>query len=259
MKIEKIEFKNSKGMRIVGELQIPEGSGKFPAVIVCHGFKGGKQQPHIKRIADDLTKEGFVTLRFDFTNNPGESEGDLYDVTVTGELDDLNKAIDFVKSLDYVNENIGITGHSLGGFVCLKVASERNDIKCLVTLSSLFDFKGAHVLKTSFKEAKEKGYFITESITTYFKKFKVSVNFFEDGLKYDLSKDVKKIKCPTLVIHGDKDESIPLEQAKDLFNALECEKDLKIIKDAPKHNYVTEPQMTNVSKEAVNWFKRYLK
>jgi dipeptidyl aminopeptidase/acylaminoacyl peptidase len=257
MKTEKIEFKNSKGMRIVGELQIPEEKGPFPAVIVCHGFKGSKHQEHMVRIANDLTNEGFVTLRFDFTNNPGESDGSLFDITVTQELDDLNKAIDFVKNLEYVNENIGITGHSLGGMVCLLAASEREDVKCYVDLSGVTEFDKTLKFKERDRELKEKGYFEAKS-NVWKSDLKVGKQFHEDAMKYDTISAAKKIKIPTLIIHGDKDESVPLEQSKLLFKILNCEKDLKIIKNAP-HTYRKDPYLAEVSKETVNWFKRYLK
>jgi dienelactone hydrolase len=256
MKTEKVIFKNSKGMKIVGILQTPEGKGQFPAVIICHGFKGVKQQEHMTRIAEDLAKGGFVALRFDFTNGLGESEGDMYNLTVTGELDDLNSAIDFVKSLKYVNKNIGITGASLGGFDCLLIASERSDVKCMVGLSSLFHFSKSKGMEERIKEAKEKGYAVVKS-ATFNKTFKISKQFFDDALGYDIESAVKKIKCPVLIIHGEKDESISLQEAKALYSSLACEKDLKIIKNAP-HTYKKDPELGEVSKETVNWFKRYL-
>jgi dienelactone hydrolase len=256
MKEQKVLFKNSKGQNLVGVVHIPDGDGPFPVVIVCHGFKGRMSEPQISRLAEDLVKAGFVSLKFDFSNNIGESDGEFENITVTQEIDDLNHAIEFVKTLAYANGQIGITGHSLGGMVCSLTASKRNDIKCFVSLSSAFNFKETRPFKVD-EESKKRGYFLVYSKTLK-KEFRVNFEFYEDGTKQDTVEAAKKIRCPTLVVHGTDDKTIPVQQAKDLFETLQCEKELFIVEGA-SHVFRDEPSLAKVSAATVEWFKKWLK
>src|SRR3989344_971678 len=96
MKERFIEFKDKQGRRIVGDYIVPEWTKPLPAVIVCHGFKGNRNQRHIKAIAEEISKLGAATLRFDFTHDPGESSLPFADMTVSYELEVLDEAVKFV-------------------------------------------------------------------------------------------------------------------------------------------------------------------
>ena len=69
-------FKNNLEKQLVGILHLPEKEGKFPAVIICHGFKGNKTQRKFVGLGRELAKNGIVVLRFDFYGS-GDSEGNF--------------------------------------------------------------------------------------------------------------------------------------------------------------------------------------
>ena len=49
--------------------------------------------------------------------------------------------------------------------------------------------------------------------------------FWKEWVKYDLSEEVKKIKCPILFVHGEKDIHVPVSEMKMIFsNSLNGEK-----------------------------------
>ncbi len=66
------------------------------------------------------------------------------------------------------------------------------------------------------------------------------------------------MKCPILILHGDKDNIVPLKQSKNAIKIIKSDvKELKIIKGAGhgleklKH----EKQVINLT---LNWFRRFL-
>lgn len=67
---------------------------------------------------------------------------------------------------------------------------------------------------------------------------------------------LSKIRSPVLIIHGDKDESVPLEDSKNAIKYLPSESKLEIIKGAT-HDF-TE-QLDTIIDLTTNWFKRYLR
>lgn len=253
-------FHNSKKQKIVGNIHIPSGDGPFPAVIVAHGFKGFKDQPHIVSCANALCKAGFVALRFDTSNGIGESDGDVFDCDMTGYLDDLRCALDFLETRDYVDPSrIGLTGHSFGGQAVLITAARDRRVKVIVPQCATFQ-SGKSRLLVDKDKWKAQGYRLFESSSKGIM-FKVSYHFLEDRLKYDdnmMSDLARKISIPTRVIQSEKDESVPLESGRHLYETLNCEKDLRIIKGAP-HTWKDPVQIQEVASLTVDWFEKHLK
>ena len=70
------------------------------------------------------------------------------------------------------------------------------------------------------QEWKEKGFMYYT--TTKGEKLKLNYSFFEDAEKVKSYEEAAKITIPTIIVHGDKDKNVPIEQSKELT---------KIIKD----------------------------
>ena len=66
---------------------------------------------------------------------------------------------------------------------------------------------------------------------------------------------LSKIKSPALIIHGDKDDTVPLEHSKEAMQYLSKESKLGIIKNG---NHKLDSKMNLVIPLSVDWFKRYL-
>jgi len=261
---QKVLFRNSKAQKIVGLLDIPDNIDRMqpcPAVLVLHGFKGLKEQPHIDVCAKELCKAGFVALRFDSSNGLGESDGDIFDCDLTGFVDDAKCALDFLQTLRYVDkQRIGMTGHSFGGQVTIIMAANDARVKTAVPQCAVFLPEFSHSLNEDSDGWKKKGYKIFQSKTTG-KEFKLSYHFYEDRMNYP-GKKMKRlaaaIKVPTMVIHSENDEAVPVETAHKLFETLRCEKELHIIKGAP-HTFKEPEHLKEIASLTVNWFSKHLK
>lgn len=261
-------IKNKTGKEIFCRLDFPDefeaGTAalkKHPAVLVVHGFKGYSTQRHIKAISKSLNGVGIVTLRPDLTKNPGDSYLEFPDMTYAQELSDLEdvyRALPKMKGVDPVR--IGICGHSLGGMLAVEVASRHSEIKSLVTLSAVYDFRfmAKNLFNKPFGEVErdfnERGWSTIWSISLA-RELHIKRQFYEDIMFRTAGKFAAKVKCPTLVISGGEDEAVSQDHAGHyLANISSKTKKMEIIEGAD-HNYSGE-SLEKVCLLVCKWFSR---
>lgn len=124
-------------MELEGELQLPEDSGTFPVVIVCHPhpqYGCDMYNNVVEIICEALSVNSIAAFRFNF-RGVGRSGG-KYDGGV-GEQDDVKAALDFVSKTPNIDaDRIGLAGYSFGGSVALSVAvnDKRPQLLAVVSL-----------------------------------------------------------------------------------------------------------------------------
>ncbi len=256
-----VNFKDKQGRNIVGTLLAPEVAGPFPAVIVCHGFKGSRNQKHIVAIAESIFERGLVTLRIDFTADPGESSLPFPDMTVSYELEVLDQAVGFLKSNSQVDGNrIGLAGHSLGGLVVAWYTAQHPEIKAVAPLSAVYNFllMWRHAYGEDLtREIKEKGFAYVHSKTLK-KDLKIKIGFYEDAVNFDMDKVIDNLVCPILVVAGTSDEAVTIDHAQHYYDrAFSKEKELKVIKGSD-HNYTNPDHLRQVVETVSSWFAKVL-
>ncbi|WP_460220349.1 alpha/beta hydrolase family protein [Psychroserpens sp. MEBiC05023] len=139
---EDIMFNTSDNFKIRGTLTLPKKEGKFPVVVIISGSgpqnRDGEMFGHKPYyvIADHLTKNGIGVLRFD-ERGVGKSQGNFNTVTIKELSADVKSAINYLKERKEINTSkIGLIGHSIGGIIAPKIASEINDINFIVLMAA---------------------------------------------------------------------------------------------------------------------------
>jgi alpha/beta superfamily hydrolase len=119
-----------------GITTLPDGSGPFPAVVVCHPHPlyGGEMRNNVVvPVCMTLEQASIASLRFNF-RGVGASQGKFADGA--GEKEDAVAAISYLSSLEAVDkERIGLCGYSFGGAVSLEVAPNDTRVKALALIS----------------------------------------------------------------------------------------------------------------------------
>ncbi|WP_243430367.1 hypothetical protein DOK78_000043 [Enterococcus sp. DIV2402] len=136
-KKETVTFKG-RHFNIVGDLFFPENfdsSNKYPAIVVTHPTSSvGEQTSGL--YAEKLAEKGFVTITFD-ASYQGRNEGEprnTEDPAVRTE--DISRAIDYLVTLDYVDENrIGAAGICAGGGYTIHAAKTERRIKAVAGIA----------------------------------------------------------------------------------------------------------------------------
>jgi pimeloyl-ACP methyl ester carboxylesterase len=138
--VRDVRFMGTSGALMSGLLYVPAGvtsQHPAPAVLAIHGYINSRetQTPY----AIELARRGYVVLALDQTGH-GFSDGPAF-LNGFGGPDGLR----YLRSLDIVDkENIGIEGHSMGGWAAIAAAGKTpNDFKAMVIEGSAPGLRGA--------------------------------------------------------------------------------------------------------------------
>lgn len=259
--IKRFAVKNQYNQKIVGLLNIPKTKPPFPAVIVCHGFTGYKEQIHLQSLAEVLESKGFLVCRFDFTNEIGKSDGRIENISFKNHLSDLKTIVNYINHLNLVKKNhLGLAGHSFGGQIILHYAVKDKKIKTLADLAGVIDWQDDEIMRTAewqdeFNQIKTNGF--VKVVKSSGKIYKIKKDFYLSMFKIKTASIIKKINIPTIIVHGSKDKSVPLSQSKLCYKLLKKPKKLVIIKGAP-HTWKEPRYYNQVNLAVASWFNKHL-
>jgi pimeloyl-ACP methyl ester carboxylesterase len=246
----KVEFKNAKGLRIVGNY----GSiGSDKIVILAHGFTNDKSSNgRFDALILALNHSGYDALAIDFS---GSGESDDAALTKDNQKEDLKASIDYVQSKGY--EKVALLGNSFGTLACLN--NYDDTISTMVLIGALMDkmhynwheyFTGKQM-----NDLERKGHFYTEE---YGRKHKMTQQTLLDFEEIDQEKLLIGVNCPVLIIHGnhtdDFEELKLLENSKRAMHYLPEMSELRII-DNGKHGF--RSKWKAVIDLTINWLQRY--
>jgi fermentation-respiration switch protein FrsA (DUF1100 family) len=182
-----------------------------PVIIMVHGADGNRADPSIgmPEIARGLVEHGYNVLMFDLRGH-GESEGNRMSAGYY-ERRDLLGAVEYIKGRGL--EHIGVLGFSVGAVTTLMAAAESEDIDAVVADSSFADLKDMMAPEFS-KRTKFPELFLQPLL------FMVKIMY---GVDFNAIKPVDSVSGiaprPIFFIHGELDETVPLEHAYRLHEA----------------------------------------
>ncbi len=242
----KTTIKNRRDQKMVVYVHEPEDESKGLA-FVHHGFSGFADQPHVVVMTQAFIDHGYVTVVFDGTNSFGDSDGELIDCTMDTHYHDLEDVIAWVATQDWYQEPFMLAGHSLGGFSNLIYATNYPEkVSAMAPTSAVISYD---LFDQAHRERDPKGWREFQETKVKIKTSKskpemvgrVPFDLYESFKNYDVMGQVDKITFPTLLVVGQHDDLNPAEHQQFLFEHLNCEKEIHVIKNcghtfrAPEH------------------------
>ena len=252
---KKVWFEDKHGNKLCGVLHTPEGKGPFPAVVLVHGLNTSKDGASARMSAKHIFNTETATLSIDLYGH-GESDGVFEDVTVTSAEESIYAALDFLSIQKNINVNkIGLFGSSYGGSASIAAGPDPR-IKAIVLKTPASDYKDIRIFKLGKNEMLR---WKKEGIITTLGQYTLKWSFHQDVLDNHRNQyaEANKIKAPTLIIHGDEDTIVPLDQSKRLLAALGGVKNLEILSGAG-HIIRDTKFLSKVNNWTIDWFKKYL-
>lgn len=235
-------------------LHLPGGRGRFPTALLLHGFTGTKVETHrmFVKVARTLAQHGIASLRFDYRGS-GDSAGEFEDMTIRSEVADALEAITFLARHKRINSRrLALIGMSMGGAIAAHVvARERARFKSLVLWAPVAE--GAGILDDlSTPEAVAS---LAETGLTDHGGNLVGVAFVRQFADMKPLREVAKSKCPTLIIHGSKDETVPAHHSDLYERALRSPDRVvkKVIIHGADHTFNKHAWERRVITETVDW------
>ena len=187
------------------------------AILLKHGFAGGNYD--YNSLGNDLELYNSFDV-FTFTL-PGHERMIIDKVT---REDWIKKAEDEIEKIINANyKEVYVIGHSMGGVIASHLASKYKEVKKLVLAAPAFHylaFKGDKVdVIESIKKLPNlfKNYAPEEVLSRIFKIPAPTIKEFMK-LVEEHTKDIKDITCPTLILHGEKDDIVPVDSVQYVYD-----------------------------------------
>jgi uncharacterized OsmC-like protein/alpha/beta superfamily hydrolase len=253
MKTTKLEIINKKGLKLQAYLEVPANQKPSHFAIFAHCFSCNSNFKAVKNISRSLTNHGFGVVRFDFTGL-GKSEGAFAESHFSANVDDL---IDVNKYLEthYKAPSL-LIGHSLGGAAAIVAASKLENIKAVSTIGAPATVAHVtHLFSHAIEEIAIKG---EVEVHIGGRPFKINQDFVADFSKTDLSKIIKKLRKPLLVMHSPIDEIVGIENAHEIYHNAQHPKSFVSLDDADHLVTNTEDSMY-IGNMIGTWVQRYFK
>ncbi|WP_107473885.1 alpha/beta hydrolase, partial [Streptomyces griseiscabiei] len=183
--------------------------------------------------------EGIASVRFDLSGH-GESDGDFFDVTITGEIAETRAVLRTVRTLDFVDpDRIGLVGMSMGGVVAG------------ITAADPFEIGGGHLKgRPLAPEIAEKGYVDTGG-------HRMSAALVEDIAGLDVYGRSGAYTGPVHILHGDMDDIAPLEYVRRYLDHYDGNAELEVVAGAD-HAWGSVPHRTTLHESTLRFFREHL-
>ena len=203
-----IQFDNHTGETLAGTLHQPTRPA-VGAVIAGHCFTCSRHTGVLRRICGMLCDAGFMALRFDFSGN-GQSQGRFEHSTWSKQILEMEAAIALVQEKGAAW--IGLAGHSLGAAIALLTARHMASVSAVCRVAGRVSAtRPMHFLTPSqqqdLEQAGEVGF------SSRGRQLTLSSAFFDDADRHDLIEATRSLTVPMLVVHGDRDDIIPVSEA----------------------------------------------
>ena len=193
-------------------------------IFFCHGFGSDKEGSYEKR-AEELVKEGWNAVRFDFRGN-GESDGEFIEQSLSSKINDLKTLIKYFRPGKYV-----LFGSSFGGKVIFHSSQDLNPEAVIgrapVTYNNIMD-KYRSVIQNKGKYTHHPGATIDE-------------RFMDDYDTYSFDTVIQTLKVPVAIFHGADDTTVHPKHSFQAAEALDTDVMLQKIK-GEKHSFTEEAE-----------------
>jgi SAM-dependent methyltransferase/esterase/lipase len=234
---ELVTFQNFNAKRIVGFHDYPVNlPDERKWIIVLPGF--GETKTDVLAEAYSLAKNGFHTLRFDYSFHTGESDGEIAYTTLESMKDDIICGVDFLYR-EFGPDEVGALGSSLASRALLRAAREDNRIRLLLNLVSVVDLQKTlfAIYQQDFVEQIKRGFsvglmdvlgfqvnadlFLASAIEKHYSNLQSTID------------DIKHIAAPAVFFAAEKDAWVELEDIRQVIYAIPGKrKDLRVLEGA---------------------------
>lgn len=231
--LKEISFQSDQ-LVLSGTLHLP-AIAHPPVVIGSHGLHSNQDSPKQIALARACNLLGMAYFRFDH-RGCGHSQGEFEQVTsLSARCTDMKNAIAAIKSQNEATVRIGLFGSSMGGTVCLSVASEYK-IDAIVTFAAPLRSRVSGERYCQATHSDPCGIFLDTGKTDF-----------------DISNHLWQVNN-ILIFHGSEDETVPLIHAEEIHRLVGTPKKL-IIQQNGDHQMSNKMHQNEFIHEAAQWFK----
>ena len=201
-----------------------------PCLIYVHGFKGFKDWGFVPYLGEYLSSKGFFVITFNFSHNGiGDSPLEFTELekfaknTFSLEVEELNEVINAYQFNFFggnTSKDVGLIGHSRGGAIALLAANKNKDVKAVTVWASVS--KLDRYSERQKEEWRKKGVFEvlntrTNQVMPLYISLLDDIEQNKNG-KLSLKKAAGELNKPLLILHGEQDLAVKVDEGKEIFS-----------------------------------------
>jgi len=287
---------HSDGTTCRGWLYTPAGGRRSPAVVMAHGFSAVKEM-RLDRFAEVFAEAGLACLVFDYRGFGASDGAPRQDVDPQAQLADYRNAISAARTLPEVDgARIGVWGSSYSGAHALMLGALDRRVRCVVSQVPMIDgwesferlagVEGRAALVEQLTAERERIYaggapamipvvtagtdfaaLPTPDAWEWFQMMartapawrnQVTLRSLERLLDYGPGRFVDRIAPTPLLLIVAAQDFLPLDIAERAF-ARAGEPKRMLVLDGGHFSAYEAPQFATASREACEWFVRWLR
>ncbi len=254
--IESFTYAGASGLPIEAFLTKPAGwqAGEtYPMIVMIHGGPNGMWGYQWNYETQAFAARGWGVLGINPRGSSGYGEafqravfkewgGKAYEDIMAG----VDAAMARYSWID--GARLGVTGHSYGGFMTNWIVGHTDRFKAACSLAGISDFISVEGIRDGFYgHVRDFGPDLFDDFELYLT---------SSPLRY-----VKNAKTPTMILHGEQDQRVPLSQGEEFFRALQHFKVPSVLIVLPRegHGLRAEPRhAVDLLRWQSYWFERWV-
>ena len=255
------EFKARDGLTIPTLITTPVNrkANKLPAIMLPHGGPASYDKIGFDWLAQYFSNQGYIVIQPQFRGSKGFGPKHLR--AGNGEWGrkmqhDLTDAVNHFAEQGMIDKDrVCIVGLSYGGYAALAGASFTPDLyQCAISINGVSDVE--QMLDTEIRD-----YGSDHWVVSYWQDV-ISKGDVDDDHLEQISpvNHAKSVKAPILLIHGELDTIVPLEQSEDMYDELKsANKDVTFIElEDGNHHLSNAKNRTKALKEIDKFIKKHI-
>jgi uncharacterized protein len=253
MTLARWEIQPRDGSPVVrGDLRFLEGTEPASAVVICHGFKGFKDWGFFPTLAREIALRGHAAVSFNFSHSGVGADGVDFSAlhlfaenTHSRNVEEIHGIIAELAGGSLLRKpptRLGLFGHSRGGGEAVLAAAGNAQVDALVTWAAI-----ASVERWSEEQiaAWRRGETVEITNARTGQKMPIAPGFLHDlethRQELDILRAAERVTAPWLIVHGEADESVAVEDARRLHSGSGSRAELLLIADAGHTFSATHP------------------
>jgi uncharacterized protein len=233
---EEVIVDTPAGHRLVGTLTRPRSAGRAPAVVTISGSGPQDRDSAIpilpgyrpfREIADTLSRRGIAVLRLD-DRGTGASTGEFSAATSADFADDVRAAIEYLRArADVDPDRIALVGHSEGGMIAPMVAATDARLSAIALVAGtartgreIIAFQQRQAIENNPAIPAEARDSVYADVAARFGETTAGSVWIRYFLDHDPLATARRVaSTPVLVLHGETDRQVTVDQAEMLAEA----------------------------------------
>ena len=254
--VEALTFKAKDGLEVEAYLTLPLGrtaSSKHPLIVNIHGGPHGAQGPEFNNKAQVYAARGFATLMVNYRGSTGY--GQQFTDAIFGdqngkEAEDVLAGVDaaLAKYPWMDAERLGIEGGSYGGQLTDWLITRTNRFKAAVPSAGI-----ANLVSFNYMA------YYHDYLAVEYGRYPHEGGLMDTLWAHSALRYVDRVKTPTMFIHGENDNDVPIAEAEQFYIALKDVGVPTIMVRYPRegHGLRETKHVADAMERSIAWYERW--